>query len=376
MVTRKLLLIALSEAVLILMGIYGYSALSTTGQPISSASSDPVTLTGVGATLAYPLLSSIYDKYEGTHPNVRISYTPIGSEAGISQFLFQTVDFAATYPPMNQKQVKSALPEIPLHIPESISGVVVAYNLPGFQGALQLDGNTIANIFLDRIQYWDDPQITGSNTGLTFPHAQIQTIHMAEAEGTTFVFTSYLSSISPDFRQSLGFGTSVPWTTGVSVPTDAGVAGLMATTPNSIGYMELSYALQTKLAYASIRNSAGNYIVPSEASARAAENAFSSALPKGDGDWSNINLLNEPGNDAYPLVTFTYILVYQNLSGQKSMDLAKATALVDFLWYLIHDGQTLGPPLGYVPLPANVVSINEASLKSITFQGKPLLSTA
>ena len=372
MVTRRLFLIAIGEAVLILLGAYGYSSVYLSGQSVSSTSAEPVTLTGVGATLAYPLLSTIYDRYQGTHPNVRISYSPIGSEAGITQFLLQTVDFSATYPPMTPAQKKHA-PGIPLHSPESISGVVVAYNLPGNRGTLQIDGNTIAEIFLDKIQYWDDPQITGSNTGLNLPHNRIQTIHMAEAEGTTFVFTSYLSSISSDFRQSLGFGTTVAWATGVSVPTDAGVASLMATTPNSIGYMELSYALQTKLAYASILNSAGHYIIPSEASVSAAELAFSTALPLGDGDWSNINLLDEPGPYAYPLVTFTYILVYQNLSGQRSMDLAKATALVNFLWYLVHDGQAFGPALGYVPLPSNVVSINEASLQSITFQGKSLL---
>jgi phosphate transport system permease protein/phosphate transport system substrate-binding protein len=333
-----------------------------------------VTLTGAGATLSYPLLSVVAGKFQSDHPGITINYEPIGSIAGISQFIVRTVDFAATYPPMTQQQ-RNIAPGIPLHIPEAISVVVVAYNVPGLTDRLKLTGNVTADIFLGKIKMWTDPEITVLNPGQTFPDKPINTWHMSEAEGTTFVFTSYLSSVSPTFRDKLGFGTSVPWTIGVSVPTDAGVASLMQSTPYSVGYMELSYALQTSLSYAALQNSQGNYIVPSSSSAGPAEQQLKRDLPSASQDWSDVNLLNEPGADAYPLVTFTYLLVYQNFSIQSSMDLAKAKALASFLWYLVHDGQSLGAPLGYVPLPANVVAIDETGIKSIVFQGQQLISS-
>lgn len=340
-------------------------------QTASLTSAEPVTLTGAGATLSYPLLSLAAESYQSSHPGTAINYQPLGSIAGISQLIVKTIDFCVTYPPMTKAQRKSA-PGLPLHIPESISAVVVAYTLPGLTSPLRLTGNVTADIFLGKVTTWNDPEITSLNPGQNFPNKLINTWHMAEAEGTTFVFTSYLSLVSPAFRQTLGNGTSVSWTIGLSVPTDAGVAALMQSTPYSIGYMELSYAIQANLAYAEIQNSAGNYITPSLQSVQAALQQLTRSLPATDQDWSYVNLLNEQAPDAYPLVTFTYFIIYQNLSLLPTMDLAKAKELVGFIWYLVHAGQSLGSSLGYVPLPPNVVAIDEAGIRSVVFQGQSL----
>lgn len=362
--------VVVAEIVLVVLGAYGGYVAT---QPVQS-SQEPVTLTGAGATLAYPLLASAAAAYGQSHPNIRINYQPIGSTAGVNQFLYKTIEFGATYPPMTQVE-RSAAPGIPIHIPESISPVVVAYNVPGVADGvhLQLNGTVIADIFLGRVQFWNDTEITGLNPGLSLPANKIQSWHMSEGEGTTFVFTSYLSMVSAIFKQQVGKGTLVTWPAGVSVLTDEGVATGMKTTPNSIGYMELSYAIKAQLNYASILNKDGNnYVLPSSATAQVAEQQLPTALPNGEGDWSSIALLNEPGTNAYPLVTFTYVIVYRELSILSSMDLASAKGLVGFLWYLVHDGQSLGPPLGYVPLPSNVVHIDEVSLESMTFQGHAL----
>jgi phosphate transport system substrate-binding protein len=369
---RRLLVIIVAEVLLVLIGVYGYTSAYAPVQSASLTSTEPVTLTGAGATLSYPLLSLTAENYQASHPGTAINYQPLGSIAGISQLIVKTLDFCVTYPPMTQAQRNSA-PGLPLHIPESISPVVVAYNLPGLTAPLHLTGNVTADIFLGRVTMWSDPEITNINKGQVLPDKPINTWHMSEAEGTTFVFTTYLSFVSPVFRDKLGSGTSVSWTIGVNVPTDAGVASRMGSTLYSIGYMELSYAIQANLSYASIQNSWGNYITPSIKSTQAALQQLRHDLPSTDQDWSNVNLLNEPSADAYPLVTFTYLIVYQNLSILPAMDLAKAKALVGFVWYLVHDGQSLGSSLGYVPLPSNIVGLDEAGLRSVVFQGQSLI---
>ena len=368
---RLVLIICIAEVALLLLGIYGYTS-AYSAQFAAIAGQSPTTLTGAGATLSYPLLSVVAANYSSTHPGVEINYQPLGSIAGISQLTVKTVDFCVTYPPMTQAQRNQVAPAIPLHIPESISEVVVAYNVPGIS-ALNLTGGLIADIFRGNVTMWNDPRITTLNPGQHFPAKSINTWHMSEAEGTTFVFTSYLSLVSTAFSQTIGSGTSVTWPVGDSVLTDAGVAGAMKATLYSIGYMELSYAKQSDLSYASIQNSANKWIYPSQQSAQAAEEEYTQALPSSDGDWSGVNLLNKSGSDAYPLVTFTYLILYQDLSVLPSMDVAKAKALVSFVWFLVHNGQSLGSSLGYDPLPANVVSVDETGLRSVTYRGQALL---
>ena len=357
-----------AEVVLIVIGVYGYVSVYAPAQSVSL----PITLTGAGATLSYPLLSLAASSYRALHPGTSINYQPLGSIAGVSELIAKTLDFCVTYPPMTQSD-RNRSPALPLHIPESISPVVVAYNVPGLPTGLQLTGNVTALIFLGNITMWNDPAITDLNQGLNLPNKPISTWHMAEAEGTTFVFTSYLSLVSPEFKKTLGAGTSVAWTTGLSVPTDAGVANLMTSTPYSIGYMELSYAIQSNLSYASMQNSSLQYVLPSTETVQAALQQLRQDLPTTDQDWSSVNLLNQPGAKAYPLVTFTYFIVFRNLSVLPAMDLAKAKALISFVWYLVHDGQSLGASLGYVALPPKVVAIDEAGIRSVVFQGQSLI---
>lgn len=378
----QVVLIAISALVLLTASIYGGIVLYSeeTNPLYSSYLGESVTLNGAGATLTYPLLSNIALSYTKIHPNVYVNYQPIGSIAGINAHIAKTIDFGATYPPLNKQQVMLA-PNT-LHIPESISAVVLGYNVKDASTGLpiptgiHLNGTTIAEIFLGNITKWDDPSITSLNQGIHFPDAPIQPIHDTLAEGGTFVFTSYLSLVSTDFRTHLGNGTIVPWTVGLQTPGNAGITALVNSTPDSIGYIELAYALLSHVPYASVLNlhPPYNYVQPSLDSARAADDELTTSLPAGNGSWSNISLLNEPGSNAYPIVTFTYIIVYQDLSVIKSMDLNKARILANYLWFIVHDGQSLAPALQYVPLSQNIVSIDETSIRSMTFQGTSLLS--
>lgn len=374
MVKKSLVVIAVAEAALVILGIYGYATVFAPGLSVASASNQQVTLTGAGATLAYPLLSAVESRYEASHPGIHVNYQPVGSIAGLSLLIDKTIDFAATYPPIPKSEWKN-FPSLPLHIPESVSAVALAYNVPGLNNQpLRLNGTVLAGIYLGYIQTWDDQRIAALNPGQNLPHHAILPFTMAEAEGTTFVFSSYLAI----FNSTLKPGTSVNWPpqAGIEqVPTDAGVANQIQLTQYSIGYMELSYALETHLPYASIENIAGNFIIPSSGSAASALRQLTRDLPRSDQDWSAVNLLNEPNPDAYPLVTFTYLIVYQDLSVVTGMDLAKAKALAAFVWYLVHDGQALGPPLGYVPLPASVLAVDETGVNLISFRGQHLLTS-
>lgn len=371
----RITLIIISTIALLIASAYG--AIVETSLLQSSSLGQNVTLNGAGATLTYPLLSNIALYYTRVHPNVYINYQPIGSIAGINAHTAKTIDFGATYPPLTYNQSLRA-PNT-LHIPESISAVVIGYNVRDSSGTpipsgLRFNGTVVAEIFLGNITRWNDPSIRQLNPNANLPDQAIQTIHDTLAEGGTFVFTSYLTSVSKDFTAHIGNGTTVQWPVGLQIPGNAGITSLILSTPGSIGYVELAYALLSKVPYASLRNSSGNFVEPSLDSARAADNQLTTALPAGDQNWSNVTLLNEPAQDAYPIVTFTYIIVYKDLSVLPSMDLTKAKILVNFLWYVVHDGQALAPPLAYVPLPPNIVAIDEESIMSMTFKGTPLYS--
>ena len=249
MTSKSLIIIAVAEAALVLLGVYGYVTTFAPGVSISSAASQPITLQGAGATLAWPLLSAVKAQYERTHPGIQVNYQTVGSIAGISLLIDKTLDFAATYPPVPQNEWKN-FPSLPLHIPESVSAVVIAYNVPGLTSKpLQLNGTVLAGIYSGYIQSWDDYRVQALNPGQNLPHHAILPFSMAEAEGTTFVFSSYLAI----FNSTLKAGTSVNWPAQAAieqVPTDAGVANQIQSTQYSIGYMELSYALETRLPYA------------------------------------------------------------------------------------------------------------------------------
>jgi len=263
-----------------------------------------------------------------------------------------------------------------LHIPETIGAIVITYNLPGVPSGLRLTGPVIANIYLGTITKWNDPAIAALNPTVNLPNQDIIKVRRSDSSGTTNWFTKYLSAVSPAWNTQVGSGTTVQWP-GVTIGAsgNANVAATVNQTQYSIGYVELAYALQNNMPVAAIQNPAGNFVMPSLASTTAAaESLPTSGLPAGSGDWTGVSLLNTPGSQAYPIVTPTYLLVYEELNVIPGMTLDKARQLVDFLWYVIHEGQQFAPGLQYAPLPSNLVQLNEATIRSITFNGQPLKS--
>ncbi|MCL5319233.1 MAG: phosphate ABC transporter substrate-binding protein PstS [Thaumarchaeota archaeon] len=347
---------------------------TTTTQTSASSPAQAVMLNGAGATFPYPLLSTIGSQYNKLNPNVQINYQSIGSGGGIKQLTAKTVDFGASDAPLTAAQ-RTAAPNT-VHIPETIGSVVFAYNLPNIQKGLKFTGPIIADIFLGKITKWNDPAIQSLNPGAQLPDKDILVVHRADGSGTTFVWTSYLSIMSPDWQSKVGRGTVVQWPVGLGSSGNEGVAGLVRGTQYATGYVELAYALQNSMTYAFIQNKAGIFVEPTLNSTKAAVSAMVSAtpLPSGDQSWANVTLLNAPGADSYPVASFSYLLVYKELSVVSGMDQAKAKTLIDYLWWVIHDGQKNAPTLQYVPLPNSVVSIDEQTINSITFNGQPLHS--
>jgi phosphate ABC transporter phosphate-binding protein len=331
------------------------------------------TLNGAGATFPYPFLSAVGSNYSRIHPNIQINYQAIGSGGGIKALGAKTVDFAASDAPLSAAQIV-ALPAAALHIPETIGAVVVAFNLPGISTGLNLNSTTIAKIFQGNITMWNDPIIQQLNPSLTLPAQPMLVVHRSDGSGTTFVFSGYLNTAATGVWV-LGQATSIAWPVGIGAFGNQGVAGPLIGTHYTIGYVELAYALTNPMTYAFIHNYDGNtYVKPSLANVTyAVQNATSAVtLPQGNQSWASVNLLNAKGLDSYPIVSFTYILVYREISIVPGMALDKAKAVVDFLWFVVHNGQALASPLAYVLLPAGVVAIDEATIESITFNGQTL----
>jgi phosphate ABC transporter phosphate-binding protein len=283
----------------------------------------------------------------------------------------KTVDFAASDAPLTASEAEGA-PNT-LHIPETIGAVTVAYNIQGVSSGLKLTGQVIADIFQGKITMWNDPAIQNLNPTVTLPATTINTVHRSDGSGTTFIFTGYLSAVSTSWKDAIGQGKSVAWPVGSGSNGNTGVASIVNGTQNSIGYVELAYALQNGMTVAAVQNPSGNYIMPTLASTTAAAQAVAaSGLPNGDASWTNVNLLNAQDAEAYPIVSFTYLLAYKELNVISGMTQDRATALVQFLWYVVHDGQDLAPALEYAALPSNVMQIDEATIASITFNGQTL----
>ncbi|MEM3049191.1 MAG: phosphate ABC transporter substrate-binding protein PstS [Thermoplasmata archaeon] len=332
---------------------------------------ESVTITGAGATFPQPLISKWADVYYNkTGGKVRINYGGGGSGQGISQILAKTVDFGGTDAPLDYANVTA---NGILHVPETIGAVVIAYNLPGIN-YLRLSGPVIAAIFMKNITKWNDPQISALNPGVTLPPNDIATIVRSDSSGTTFVFTGYLKVVDPVWAQLYGQKKSLSWPEGtIAQNGNAGVAQAVQGTSYTIGYIELTYALQNNIRHATLQNHDGYFVNASLETTAAA--AAGVVLPAGDGDWSNVNILDKPGANAYPIATFTYILVYKELYNEASkMNKTAAKALVDFLWWAIHEeGQEYAERLSYAPLPQSVVELNENTLKSITYKGEKLI---
>jgi phosphate transport system substrate-binding protein len=323
----------------------------------SGASAD---LTGAGSTFAFPLYSKWSAEYEKVKPGVKINYQSIGSGGGIKMITEKTADFGATDAPMSDEELAKASGKI-LHIPTAAGAVVLAYNVPKAAN-LKLTPDLVAGIFLGTIKKWNDPKLVAANPDLKLPGDDILVAYRSDGSGTTAAFTDYLSKISPDWKTKVGAGKSVKFPTGMGAKGNEGVAGQIKGAAGTIGYVELAYAKQTGLDVAWIQNSAGKFIEPTLDSTSAA--AAGATIP----DDFRVSITNAAGDAAYPISTFTWVLVYQDASG----DAGKAKALADFLWWGIHDGQKLGGALFYAPLPAALVTREEAVLKTLTAGGKAL----
>ena len=356
----------------ILIGISAAILLSTS-TILSGAvyAQNTITINGAGATFPFPLIDTWRVDYQKVHPEVNINYQSIGSGGGVKQFTEKTVDFGATDAPLTQNESQKASGAV--HIPETIGSVVAAYNIPSIpEKGLKLSGEVLADIFLGKITKWNDPKIQSLNKDKTLPGDDIVVVHRSDGSGTTFVWTDYLSSASPVWKEQLGKGKSVEWPVGIGAPGNEGVANAIKGTPNTIGYIELSYALTTNTPFAFIQNKEGAFVEATLASTMAAVQTYVSLLPKGDGVWTNVSLVNAPGADSYPIASFSYLLLYKELSTDPNLDQAKAKAVVDFISWAITDGQKTAQGLNYVPLPDGVVKLDQGTLKSLTFKGQPI----
>ncbi len=309
-------------------------------------------INGAGATFPYPIYSKWFDEYHKIKPEFKFNYQSIGSGGGIRQVSAGTVDFGATDGPMTDDQMAAA-PAYLYHIPTVLGAVAVIYNLEGVTKQLQFSGKTIAGIFLGDIKSWDDPAIKKDNPGVDLPPQPIVVIHRSDGSGTTYIFVDYLSKVSSAWAAKVGKGTSVGWPAGLGGKGNEGVAGLVKQTPNSIGYAELIYAKQNKLAYGLVMNKAGKAIEPSIESVSAA------AKTKMPSDF-RVSITNSPDAEAYPISGFTWLLVYK-----KQKDSMKGRAMVDFLNWMLAEGQKYASELGYAPLPKEVNALVQNVVKKI-----------
>lgn len=322
----------------------------------------PVSLQGAGATFPYPLYQKWMSEYGKVNPNVRTDYQSIGSGGGIKQLQAQTVDFGASDAPMTDAELKAAPGPI-VHIPTVLGAVVLTYNLEGIAKPLQFSPDVVADIFLGKITKWNDPRIKADNPDVNLAANNITVVHRADGSGTSFVFTDYLSKVSADWKSKVGADKSPKWPVGQGGKGNEGVTGQIKQQPNTIGYVELAYAAQNKLPAALLKNASGKFVEPTIAGVTAAAAGTAASTP----DDLRVSITNASGADAYPVSSYTYILVYK-----EQKDAAKGKALVDFLWWDVHDGEKYAKDLQYAPLPTEIVTRTEAKINSIVSGGKPL----
>ncbi|GFO57710.1 phosphate-binding protein [Geomonas silvestris] len=312
-------------------------------------------INGAGATFPYPLYSKWFSEYAKVDSGVKFNYQSIGSGGGIKQITAQTVDFGASDKFLSDEELKAAPGKL-VHIPTVMGAVVVTYNLPGIPSGLKLNSEDVANIFLGKITMWNDPKIADDNPGVKLPAKPIIVVHRSDGSGTTSIFTDYLSSVNQEWSHKVGKGTSVKWPAGLGGKGNEGVAGQVKTTPYALGYVELAYAFENKLPYASLKNKSGHFVEPSIHSTSAAAAGAVKHMPA---DY-RISLVNQPGKDAYPIVGFTWLLVYEH-----AKDPAKGKKLVEFLNWSLHKGQKMAAPMLYAPLPENVMKMVEKTIKTL-----------
>jgi phosphate transport system substrate-binding protein len=312
-------------------------------------------INAAGATFPYPIYSKWFDEYHKQHPNIQINYQSIGSGGGIAQLTAKTVDFGASDGPMTDDQLKSAGFEI-LHFPSVLGAVVPTYNVPGVATDLKFTPEALAGIYLGTITKWNDPALTGPNPGVKLPGDDIVVVHRSDGSGTSYIFTDYLSKISDQWKMKVGKGTSVNWPVGLGGKGNEGVAGLIKQTPGSLGYVELIYAIQNNQPYGLVKNASGAFVKASLAGVSAAAAASAKTMP----DDFRVSITDAQGKDAYPISSFTWLLI-----PAKIQDAAKRDAIKGFLTWMVTSGQGYCEGLAYAKLPAQVVSREQKAIATI-----------
>ena len=362
-------IVAYTEAIALIAVIAGFGLYSL------YFASESTALSGAGATFPAPLIQKWTEEYYGM-TGVQVDYEGIGSGGGIRQHSEKTVDFGATDPPMTDTEFSAAIGTV--HIPITIGGVVIVYNIPEIPKGLNFTGEIIADIFRRNITTWNNPRLATLNPGSTLPAVEIIVCHRSDSSGTTAVFTSFLSDENDAWKTSYGASKVISWpeqTLGGKGNT--GVAALVQQNQYSIGYVELSYAVENNIPYGKIQNPAGRFIEPTMKTLGDAAAISSLTLPPGDQSWAsvgsyfNLHQVDDPQN-SYPITSFSYIIIFKELNVLPDMTKEKANALTWFLWWALHDGQHYSSNLSYVPLPQEVVTHNEASLRLITFDGQQI----
>ncbi len=346
--------IALLSLVLILAAC-GSSSGATGSSPSSNCPSMK-TLNGAGSTFDGPLFSKLFSVYSSVPCGANVNYQLIGSGAGINDLLHNLVDFGATDAPMKDAQLAQSTHGPIIHIPVTLGAVAMSYNLTGIPGHLKFTGPVIADIYLGKVTRWNDPEIAKLNPGITLPNEAITVVHRSDGSGTTSIFTHYLSAISPEWASKVGASTTVNWPVGVGGKGNPGVAAAIKATPGALGYVELAYVVANDFPYAVVQNAAGNYVAPSLDGAKA-DAANVTSIPAD----LRFYIVNAPGADSYPISGFSWIIVYQH---QTNAD--KGEAIANMLWWVTHTGQNYSSALTYVPLPASIVTKDEAQIKSMT----------
>ena len=320
-----------------------------------AAQTKTITISGAGATFPAPIYAKWFSAYNKLHPDVQINYQPLGSGAGIRQVTERTVFFGATDGPMTNEQLLAAPGKL-LHFPTVLGAVVPVYNLPAVSQELKFDGPVLANIFLGKITKWNDAAIAALNPGVKLPGTDIVVAHRSDGSGTTYIWVDFLSKVSPEFKKTVGVGTAVKWPVGVAAAKNDGVAAIVSQTPGALGYVELIYAIQTKTPYGHVKNASGKFMKASVESVTAAAAAAAKQMPA---DF-RVSITNAPGDDVYPISSFTWILLYQD-----PKDKVQGKTMVEFMKWALIDGQKFAPELGYAPIPKNVVEMEMKALAAV-----------
>jgi phosphate transport system substrate-binding protein len=312
-------------------------------------------ITAAGATFPYPIYNKWFTEYNQLHPNVKINYQSIGSGGGIKQTTEGTVDFGASDMPMKDQQLAEAKVKV-MHLPTVLGAVVPVYNIPGVSKELNFSGDAIADIYLGKITKWNDPRLVKDNPGANLPAHDILPVYRSDGSGTTFIFTDFLSKVNPEWKSKIGSDTSVKWPAGIGAKGNEGVAGMVRQSPYSFGYVELIYALQNKMAYGTVKNAAGKFLLGSPAGVTAAAAAAAKTMPA---DY-RVSITNAPGAASYPISSFTYLLI-----PLKFADPAKGVAVKDFLTWMLDHGESEATEMDYAPLPAQVQAMERRTIETI-----------